>query len=123
MTTQEFYKAVQNIESERQSKLDALKTAWVLIHGDKPVPQIINGNADALQAVRGWRQLADHAISKHPDNREFTIRDIQSSIEAAGVEVDQSALSAYLKKLSNEDTITLVELGKGRRATVYTKRR
>jgi len=119
MTAQDYLKALHELGMEHQQNVDALKRAWSIINKGKPLPVPINGHADALEAVRGWRQLADQAIMRMSTGKQFTIRDIQSSIESAGIEVDQSALSAFLKRQADDRVLTIVEAGRGRRATVY----
>src|SRR5262245_13814440 len=121
MSPQEYLKARNLIELERQSSLDALNKTWELFNKGKPLPKPIEGHADAVNAVRGWRPLAYQIINKIPIDKEFTIREIQSKIEEAGLDYDQPALSTYLKKLAEEGELVVVEQGKGRRATVYVK--
>ncbi|HJT32098.1 MAG TPA: hypothetical protein VJ783_08640 [Pirellulales bacterium] len=123
MTRQDYLKARQVIEEESQRKIEALDTTWALFNKNMPPPQMINGHASAQGVIRGWRDMVMQAIAKLPSDEHFTIREVQKFIEEHGGEVDQPALSGHLKKLSSEGTITMVELGKGRRATIYSKRK
>jgi len=112
------------IDAEYRRKIGSLDEVWAL-DNDEPPPQPINSHADAVLAVRGaWRPIAQKVVDEMPIGTPFTVAAIKNAIgnKIQLSDSDLVSISTFLKNLADSHKLEIVEPGKGRRGTIYSKK-
>lgn len=115
MNEREFNRLRTQIKAEYQKKLEALDMVWKMCGGATKGSRTPPRGALA-SAVR---QAVDARAGT------FTVRDIEHTVCEANpgmaTTVNRTSVSSALKRMANDDLITIASLGRGKRATIYDK--
>jgi hypothetical protein len=116
MNERDYRRLRAQVEREYQQKLDALELVWNMAQGQKePATRIRSASKGSLLAgIRDAVAAADNS---------FTLRDIERWLHNNRPELiatKRASISSTLKRLVG-DKVEVVELGSGKRATVYRR--
>lgn len=110
-------------------ELGALENAMAILQGDHLQPR---SPRPAITTISAAKEAAPTPTPVHGQLRKvvvetypilpakFTIRDVMAVLEFKFPRADQSSVSGYLKEDLEKGILTLIEKGKGRRATIYS---
>jgi hypothetical protein len=113
----EYRRLRQQIEDDAKRKIDALDMVWQMVQGAS------NGHSARSDAPIK-RGTIDNLIRRVIPLIEgtFTPRTVMALLQQqphTGVDLNRSSVSSALKRLADENVITLVEGGKGKRPSIY----
>lgn len=108
------------IEAEYRRKLESLEMVWKMSGGASS-----NGSrtADTVLGKGQLQKAVQHALADITGD--FDLHDVWKKIRlnnpALAATLKQPSLSSALKRLAEDGTITAVSVGRGKRASIYSK--
>ena len=119
MNQREYEKLKAEAAAEYRRKLEAIEVVWKMTGGTRN-----DSPSDDTPVNKGALQTAIKEAVQFLTG-EFTLRDVEKQIGATNsafaAKIKRASLSSALKRMAEEKEITLVTLGKGKRASKYKR--
>jgi len=108
----------QQIEAEHRKRMDALELLWKDF-GEK---SNLQGKMDFVKSPKGELTSGVQEIVKMLDS-DFSVENVAEKLKISkpNLSIKRPSISTVLKRLVDEGQIQIVEVGKGRRATIYKR--